>query len=103
MLQIEQNTNPHTKENNPCNPEDLFEKTDCSLTQIKVYHDAPKPIQTVKNNQGKKAYMKSSPSGRAKPPDDLIIITGGIPVGTEVKREEMDSHAHNQQQGGNPL
>mgnify|MGYP001617902137 CR=1 FL=1 len=51
-----------TKQDKPGKPKCLSEKIVCPFTQIKIYHYAPKPIETVKNNQGKQAYMESYPS-----------------------------------------
>ena len=47
--------------------------------------------------------MKGDPSGRTKPVDNFIVIAGGIPAGTKVEGKEVDRHAHDQQQGCNPL
>jgi len=68
----------------------LFEKVVCFFTQIKVYQYAPKPIETVKNNQGKQAAMKGNPSGRAKSVNNFIVIAGGIPARTKMEGEEMN-------------
>ena len=47
--------------------------------------------------------MKGNPSRRTKSVDNFVVITRGIPGGTEVEGEEVDRHAHYQQQCGNPL
>jgi len=47
--------------------------------------------------------MKGNPSRRAKSIDNFVVIAGGIPGRTEVEGEEVDRHAHYQQQGCNPL
>lgn len=99
----DKNVYANTKQNNPCKPEDLFEKIVTPFTQIKICRYPPKSVETVKNNQSEEAAMKGNPTGRAKPADNFIIIAGDIPGGTEVKGEEVDRHPHYQQQGGNPL
>ena len=47
--------------------------------------------------------MKGNPSGRTKSLDNFIVIAGGIPRRTKVECKEMNGHAHDQQQGCNPL
>ena len=92
-----ENIYSNTKQNKPRKPKCLSGKIVCPFTQIKIYQYAPKPIKTVENNQGKKADMKSNPSGRAKPVDNFIVIAGGIPAGAKVEGKEVYRHAHDQQ------
>lgn len=47
--------------------------------------------------------MESNPSRRTESVDNFIVISGGIPPGTKMEGKEMNGHAHNQQQGCNPL
>lgn len=92
-----------TKQDKPRKAKRLSEKIVCPFTQIEVYQYAPKPIETVKNNQGKETDMKGNPSGRRKSLANFIVIAGGIPRRTKVECKKMNGHSHNQQQGCNPL
>ncbi len=57
----------------------------------------------MKDNEGKQACMKRNPPRRTKSVNYLVIISGGITTGTEVKRKKVDRNPNYQQQGGNPL
>ena len=47
--------------------------------------------------------MKRNPPRRTESVNYLVIISGGITTGTEVKRKKVDRNPDYQQQGGNPL
>ena len=59
----DRNVKPGAEYNNSCNPEAPPEQAGCLFTYMKIYYYAPKPIKTVKDNEGKEAKVKGNPTG----------------------------------------
>lgn len=99
----DENTGAGAKQNHPDKPDGLSEAVYYFFVWVKIHQNTPQAIKSMENNEGQEAHVEGNPSGRAEPVDHLVIISGGIPAGTEMKSKEMDGHSYDQQEGSNPL